>query len=106
MFFDGWDSTARIAFLAAASYIILVTALRVIGEQALAKMSAYDLIVTVALGNLLVAIPLSSDVTLTDGIVAIVTVLVLQEATRWLVKRSPKASKLIRERPHLVLWDG
>ena len=100
------DSTARIAFLAAASYIILVTALRVIGEQALAKMSAYDLIVTVALGNLLVAIPLSSDVTLTDGIVAIVTVLVLQEATRWLVKRSPKASKLIRERPHLVLWDG
>jgi uncharacterized membrane protein YcaP (DUF421 family) len=106
MFFDGWDSIARVAFLAASTYIILVAALRVIGEQALAKMSAYDLIVTVALGSILVSIPLSSGVTLADGVVAIATVLLLQEGTRWLVKHSPQASRLIREQPHLVLWDG
>jgi hypothetical protein len=71
MFFDGWDSIARIAVLAAATYFIMVAALRVIGEQALAKMSAYDVIVTVALGSLLVSIPLGSGITLTDGITAI-----------------------------------
>jgi hypothetical protein len=53
MFFDGWDSVARIVVLAALIYTILVAALRIIGEQALAKMSAYDLIVTVALGSFL-----------------------------------------------------
>jgi uncharacterized membrane protein YcaP (DUF421 family) len=106
MFFDGWDSIARVALLAAATYIILVAALRVIGEQALAKMSAYDMIVTIALGSLLVSIPLGFGVTLTDGIAAIATVLLLQEGTRLLVKRSRLAGRVIRERPQLVLWDG
>jgi uncharacterized membrane protein YcaP (DUF421 family) len=106
MFFDGWDSVARITLLAAATYIVLVAALRVIGEQALAKMSSYDMIVTIALGSLLVSIPLGSDITLTDGLAAIAAVLLLQEATRFLVKRSRRASQVIRQHPHLVLWDG
>jgi hypothetical protein len=33
MFFDGWDSIARIAVLAAATYFIMVAALRVIGDD-------------------------------------------------------------------------
>src|SRR3954466_8129439 len=100
MLFDGWDSIARIAFLAAMTYSILVAALRVIGEQALAKMSAYDVVVTVALGSLLVSIPLSAGVTLADGLTAIATVLLLQEGTRFLVRRSPRARKIVKERPH------
>ena len=106
MLFDGWDSIARIAVLAALTYLILVAALRVIGEQALAKMSAYDVIVTVALGSLLVSIPLSSGLTLADGIAAIATVLGLQELTRFLVRRSAGVKKIVKERPHPVLWEG
>jgi uncharacterized membrane protein YcaP (DUF421 family) len=106
MFFDGWESVARIALLAAATYIVVVAALRVIGEQALAKMSAYDMVVTIALGSLLVGIPLSADVTLVDGLVVIATVLLLQEGSRLLVKRSPRAGRLIRQRPHLLVWNG
>jgi uncharacterized membrane protein YcaP (DUF421 family) len=106
MFFDGWESVVRIVLLAAATYVILVAVLRVVGEQALAKMSSYDMIVTIALGSLLVGIPLGSGVTLADGLAAIATVLFLQEGTRFLVRRSRQVSKLIRQRPHLVLWDG
>src|SRR5215208_6245047 len=106
MFFDGWDSVARVTLLTAATYILLIAMLRVIGEQALAKMSAYDMIVTIALGSLLVSIPLGSGVTLADGFAAIVTVLVLQEGTRFLVKRSRRTRQVIRQQPHLVLWDG
>jgi uncharacterized membrane protein YcaP (DUF421 family) len=106
LFFDGWHSVARIAVLAALTYFILVAALRVVGEQALAKMSAYDMIVTVALGSVLVTIPLSEGVTLVDGVAAIATVLLLQEVTRRLVKRSRRASRLVTQRPQLVLWEG
>jgi uncharacterized membrane protein YcaP (DUF421 family) len=106
MIFDGWDSVGRIALLAAATYLILVAALRIIGEQALAKMSAYDMIVTIALGSLLVSIPLGTGVTLADGLAAIATVLLLQEGSRLLVKRSRPARRLIRQHPHLLLWDG
>lgn len=106
MFFDGWESVARIAVLAALTYIILIAALRVLGEQALAKMSAYDMIVTIALGSILVAIPFSEGVTLADGVAGIATIFGLQEATRWLTKRSGPARRLITQRPQVVLWEG
>jgi uncharacterized membrane protein YcaP (DUF421 family) len=55
-----------------------MVALRVISEQALAKMSAYDMIVTVALGSILVATPFIAGATLVDGPAVMVTILSLQ----------------------------
>ena len=46
MFFAGWESIGRIVLLAVCTYVGLVAALRVLGEQALAKMSGYDLLIT------------------------------------------------------------
>ena len=106
MFFGGWASVGRVVVIAACIYVAVVAMLRVLGEQALAKMSAYDLIVTVALGSLVAAIPLSTNITLTDGLAAIGTYLLLQELTRWVVKRWRRTERLVKERPHLVLWEG
>ena len=78
----------------------------VIGARALAKMSAYDLIVSIALGSLVAAVPLSSSMTVSDGFAAIITFLALQEVTRFLQARYRAAHHLVRERPHLVVWDG
>ncbi|MFL5575555.1 MAG: DUF421 domain-containing protein [Gemmatimonadaceae bacterium] len=91
---------------AAAIYVLIVVALRIAGERALAKMSGYDLIVTVALGSLVASIPLTSAISVADGAAAIVTFLVLQEVTRWLQARSRHVHHVVRERPHLVVWDG
>lgn len=106
MFFDGWHSIREIVLTAAVVYVAVLASLRLVGEQALAKMSAYDLIVTIALGSLVAAIPLSPDVTITDGLAAVLTFLLLQEATRWLLKRWRPARRILKEQPKLVLWDG
>ncbi len=106
MFFDGWESIRDIVFTAAVVYVAVLAALRLVGEQSLAKMSAYDLIVTIALGSLVASIPLSPDVTVSDGVAAILTFLLLQEGTRWLLKRSRPARRLIKEKPKLVVWEG
>lgn len=106
MFFRSWESVLRVAMSAAVVYILVVGALRVIGARALAKMSAYDLIVTVALGSLVASIPLSTAITVSDGIAAIVVFLGLQELTRQLQARYRLAHHLVRERPHVVVWDG
>ena len=50
MFFSSWSSLGHIVLLAAIVYLALVAALRVVGSRALAKMSAYDLVITIALG--------------------------------------------------------
>src|ERR687886_3092994 len=106
MLFDNWESVGRIVLTAACIYVAVVVALRLLGEQALAKMSAYDLIVTVALGSLVASIPISTHVTVVDGLAAIGTYLVLQEFTRWLLARAPATRKLVKEQPALLVWDG
>ncbi len=103
---DGWDSVARVAVGAAIVYIAIVLVLRFVGQRALAKMSAYDLIVTVALGSLIAQIPLTRSISVVDGLVAIGAYLALQELTSWAQARSSRLHHLVRERPNLVVWDG
>ena len=106
MLFRSWEGILRVALSAAAIYILAVAALRVIGSRALAKMSAYDLIVSIALGSLVAAVPMSTELTVADGITAIITFLVLQELTRFFQSRYRAAQHFVRERPHLLVWDG
>jgi uncharacterized membrane protein YcaP (DUF421 family) len=105
-FFDGWAHLLRSALTAAGIYIVIVAAIRIFGEKALAKMSGYDMIVTVALGSLVAALPLTRSVSLTDAIAAAVTFLVLQQITRYLQARFRRVHTLVRERPRLLLWNG
>jgi uncharacterized membrane protein YcaP (DUF421 family) len=106
MLFKSWEAILRVVLSATAVYILVVAALRLVGSRALAKMSAFDLVVSIALGSLVAAVPLSTTISVADGIAAILTFLALQELTRFLQARYRFAHHLVRERPHLVVWDG
>jgi len=106
IFFNGWGSVIRVVVGAVVIYIIIVLALRVAGEKALAKMSGFDLIVTVALGSLVASIPVTTSISIADGVAVIVVYLVLQEVTRYLQARSTRVHHIVRERPRIVVWDG
>ena len=51
MFFDNWFSLLRILVLGTAAYGLLVLYVRLFGKRTLSKLSAFDLVVTVALGS-------------------------------------------------------
>jgi uncharacterized membrane protein YcaP (DUF421 family) len=106
VFFRSWDGLLRVVLSAAVVYVLVVAALRWVGARALAKMSAYDLIVSIALGSMVAAIPLSTSISVADGIAAIATFLALQELTRFFQARYRVAHHFVRERPHLVVWEG
>jgi uncharacterized membrane protein YcaP (DUF421 family) len=106
VFFRSWDGLLRVVLSAALVYVLVVAVLRWIGARALAKMSAYDLIVSIALGSMVASIPLSTSISVVDGLAAIATFLALQELTRFLQARYRAAHHLVRERPHVVVWDG
>ncbi|HEU4629730.1 MAG TPA: YetF domain-containing protein [Gemmatimonadaceae bacterium] len=106
MFFSSWTSLWHIVLLATVVYVALVAALRMIGSRALAKMSAYDLVVTIALGSLIATIPLQRDVTVADGLTAIATFLVLQHAMSWLLERSRRSRPLVKGKPTLCVYEG
>lgn len=106
MWFESWYSTLHGVIRAAVAYLVIVGSLRVIGEQVLAKMSAYDMVVTITLGSVVAEIPFASDVTTVDGLAIMITFVVLQETIRWAQSRSGLARRIVAEQPRVVVWDG
>ena len=106
MFFDDWSSLGRAALLTVLTYVAMLMVLRVAGPRAISKLSAHDLIVTVALGSLVATIPLQSSVTLARGVVIIAMFLALQRIVKFLNRRWPMVRAVTRSDPTLVVYDG
>jgi uncharacterized membrane protein YcaP (DUF421 family) len=96
----------RILIVGVLTYPALIAVLRWSGKRTLAKMNAFDLIVTVALGSTLATILLSRDVALLEGLTALVLLVVLQLAASWLSVRFGPVRRLLKSQPTLLLRDG
>ncbi len=106
MFFDTWEDLGRILVVGVAGYVCVVAILRVTGKRTLSKMNAFDLIVTVALGSTLASILLSEDVSLSEGVLAITLLCLLQYAVTWASIRSESFQKLVKAEPTLLVSRG
>ena len=106
MFFDDWSQVGRAALLTVLVYLAMLTVIRAAGSRAISKMSAHDMVVTVALGSLVATIPLQSSVTLVRGVVILAMFLALQRLLKYLNRRWPLADAVIRGEPTLVVYDG
>ena len=106
MLFDGWSGLLRVLVLGTCAYLALVTVLRVSGKRTLAKMNAFDLVVTVALGSTLATVLLSKDVMLSEGVLAFLVLVALQYAIAWLSVRFRLMEKLAKSSPRALLLDG
>lgn len=106
MWFDSWSDIWRIVAVGAAAYVTLVVVLRTSGKRTLAKLNAFDLVVTVALGSTLATILLSTDVTWADGTTALVLLVAMQFVVAWTSARWPGGRSVVNARPTLLLRDG
>jgi uncharacterized membrane protein YcaP (DUF421 family) len=106
MWFDTWSDVLRVALVGPASYAVLVVVLRVSGKRTLAKLNAFDLVVTVALGSTLATIFLSKDVSWAEGVAAFLVLALLQYVVAATTARLPAARTVVTSGPTLVLRDG
>ena len=104
--FDGWSSIGRSVAAGALAYIALVFMLRVSGKRTLAKMNAFDLVVTVALGSTLATIILSKDVPVAAGVAALGLLIAMQYLVAWLSVRSEMIAGAVRSEPRLLVRQG
>lgn len=106
MFFDSLFGLLRVAIISLAAYLTLILVLRAAGKRALAKLNAFDLVVTVALGSTLATVLLSSDIAFLEGALAFVMLALFQ----WIVSKasvhSSLARRLTRATPTLLMSDG
>ncbi|WP_323791402.1 DUF421 domain-containing protein [Nocardioides sp.] len=106
MWFDTWSDVLRVLLVGPASYFTVVLVLRASGKRTLAKLNAFDLVVTVALGSTLATIFLSKDVSWTEGAVALAILALLQMTVAVLTSRFPVARSAFTAGPTLLLLDG
>lgn len=106
MWFDSWSPVLRILLIGAATYGSLLVLLRVSGKRTLAKLNAFDLVATVALGSTLATVLLDDSVVWAEGVAALGTLIALQLVVALVSSRLPGGRALLTSRPTLLLRDG
>lgn len=106
IFFQSWSELLRVVIIGVLAYVALVTLLRLLGNRTLAKMNAYDLVVTFALGSTLAATILSQDVSLAEGITAFALLMTMEVLITWLSEHSSTFRELIESEPTLLFFRG
>jgi uncharacterized membrane protein YcaP (DUF421 family) len=106
MFFQGWEGVVRVLVVGVLAYASLVAFLRISGKRTLAKLNAFDLVVTVALGSTLAAILLQQSVALLEGVAALLLLVALQLVVTFTSVRSRTFARAIRSEPALLARRG
>ncbi len=106
IFFDDWDKLIRTLVVGVLAYTSLVIFLRVYGKRTLAKLNAFDLIVTVSLGSTLATILLNKDVTLAQGALAMLLLISMQFLVTWSSVRSRSVKAAVSSEPSMLVYRG
>lgn len=106
MFFQSWSSLYRIIIVGTLAYIALIFVLRISGKRTLSKLNAFDLVVTVALGSTLATVMIDKNVSLAEGALALVLLVLLQFIIAQSSSRVEPFRRLVTSKPSLVMHRG
>lgn len=106
MLFQNWSGIFRTILVGILAYVTLVLFLRISGKRTLAKLNAFDLVVTVALGSTLSAILLQESIALAEGAVALGLLILMQFTVTFVSVRSSSFAKAVRSEPTLLAHNG
>ncbi len=95
-----------IAGKTAVIYIFLIIGLRLLGKRELGQMTVYDLVLIVVIANSVQNAMVGSDTTLAGGLVAAITLLIINRFFTWLLIRHPEFRHMMLGVPVLVVRDG
>ena len=104
--FDGWDGVLRILLIAPAAYVALILILRMSGKRTLAKLNAFDFVVTIAIGSTLASVITSSTLSLVDGLVALGLLVGMQFIVTAASVRLPWVNDVVKAEATLLVRKG
>ena len=105
LLFKNWESLWHVAICAILAYFILFLFIRISGKRTLAKLTAFDFVVTVTLGSTLSSMILGK-VTIAEGALALALIIGLQYLLASTARASSTAEKIINSSPTLVFYRG
>jgi len=105
IFFKDWKSIGHVVLATVIAFVTLFSFLRISGKRTLAKLNAFDFVVTVALGSTLSYMMLAM-VPLVEGSIVLFLIIMLQYIFAWTARSSKKMERLINAVPSLIYYDG
>lgn len=96
----------RVALTTALFYVWIFILLRLAGRRTLAQFSAFDFVVTIAIGSLLASTVLSPDPSLAQGAVALLVLVALQMLIGWIRQHSGRARWALDFPPEEIGREG
>lgn len=106
MFFQGWQGIVRVLVVGFLAYLCLVVFLLTSGKRTLAKLNAFDLVVTVALGSILASTLIFPGVSLAEGVTALALLIGLQYLVTATSVRWEAFSRSVRLPPSQLVRNG
>jgi uncharacterized membrane protein YcaP (DUF421 family) len=104
--FETWGRLAVLAAALVVAYAWLVLLLRISGKRTLAKLNAFDFVVTIALGSTLATVIVSRDVPLVEGAAALAGLVALQFVVARSTRASARFDRLVKAEPTALVVDG
>lgn len=95
-----------IAGKTAVIYLFLVAGLRMLGKRELGQMTIYDLVLVIVLANAVQNSMVGPDSTLAGGMIAALTLLIMNRIFSIILSRSTKVEHFMVGEPMLILNDG
>jgi uncharacterized membrane protein YcaP (DUF421 family) len=104
--FRGWQPIIRLILVGVPMYVALVTFLRFSGSRTLSTMSAFDFIITVAIGAVFGRALTATRVTLAEAVAAFALLITLQYVVTRLKVGWPFLNRVVTNPPVLLYFRG
>lgn len=101
-----WQTIGYVVGGTVAMYLSTLIAARIAGRRTLAQLSAFDAIITIAIGSLLASTSVHRDPSYGQGVAVLLTLLVLQLVVAAGRRRFALLSRLVEFEPELVVRHG
>lgn len=97
-----WAEVVKVVASTLAIYGTVVIALRIAGRRTVSQMSAFDFVVTIAIGSLVASIALSPNPSYARGLAALTTLLVAQQIVAVVRQRFPATRRFLDFEPQTI----
>lgn len=105
-FWNGWEPLLRTIVVGTLTYISIIFILRISGKRTLAKMNAFDFVITLALGSAYGRILTAKQVSVAEAITTFALLALLQFIVSSLENKSRWFYQLVTSQPTLLYYRG
>lgn len=101
-----WLTLLGIVGKTAVIYLFVVTGVRLLGTRELGRLNAYDFVLVIVIANAVQNAMVGGDNSLVGGLVAALTLLLMNWLFTWLLDRFPWLEKQVVGEPAVLVNDG